>query len=266
MSSIFYHFLGDERHFPTPHKFFNNGTESSFYALEALHHHNAVERVRLVEITTSSSSSSSSDNTHVIVVDSAVTTSGIPMLFGDNNKTNRSKPTTSECILIVAASFVVFLAKTTLSTTTLALPRCNPVEAFVPPGVSLTRIRRRRRPSFSISVPNMVIRGDDDAGDDRGRSQQEPQKREKHPRPREAMTDAAPMYITIGKTIAADTLFLSLCVCSFLCLCVIVIHASSSMMIERVPEWSSPHIAKCGFVVPKGITSWISAAASNYTR
>jgi hypothetical protein len=39
-----------------------------------------------------------------------------------------------------------------------------------------------------------------------------------------------------------------------------------SMMIERVPEWSSPHIAKCGFVVPKGTMSWILAAANNYTR
>ena len=37
-------------------------------------------------------------------------------------------------------------------------------------------------------------------------------------------------------------------------------------MIERVPEWSSPHIAKCGFVVPKGTMSWILAAANNYTR
>ena len=42
--------------------------------------------------------------------------------------------------------------------------------------------------------------------------------------------------------------------------------AAFSVMIERVPEWSSPHIAKCGFVVPKGIISWILVAASNYTR
>ena len=39
-----------------------------------------------------------------------------------------------------------------------------------------------------------------------------------------------------------------------------------SVMIERVPEWSSPHIAKCGFVIPKGPMSWILVAASNYTR
>ena len=52
--------------------------------------------------------------------------------------------------------------------------------------------------------------------------------------------------------------------------CTVFVAASLStavsVMSERVPEWSSPHIAKCGFVVPKGTVSWILVAASNYTR
>jgi hypothetical protein len=200
-------------------------------------------------------------------------------MFGDKNEPSKLLSTPKRILLVFAVALKVFAATIPFSSSSLTFLRCHSVEAFVPFDLSTTRIHRlpTRDPCDSsydsIFIPNMTSRHDDDKGgrstaDNQGwsqgsRQQRQPQQQQQPKDPRrqqEATTNAAPMYITIGKILILARIAIAVFIrprC---------FHVSSFMMIERVPEWSSPHIAKCGFVVPKGTMSWILAAANNYTR
>ena len=196
-------------------------------------------------------------------------------MLGDKIKPRRSRLRSklSNLRLFLAVSFEILVAKTALLTL-LTFDRHCPVEAFVPLHrrirgfcVASPRSRRITSSSCSILIPIMAFSHDGDKGNEptnsnhrqlQGNNRSQQPKKGRDPRHREATTNAAPVYITIGKSFALAVTVLFRPYCGF--------YVSFPMMIERVPEWSSPRIAKCGFVVPKGPMSWILVAASNYTR
>jgi len=156
-------------------------------------------------------------------------------MFGDKNENRslilRSKLLTPKFILLVLViAFEVLAAKIT-RLSSLTFHHYRPVEAFVPSGLSTKQIlrqtigtgscdvfprpRRYASPSCSIFIPNMTSKPDNYKGnhftaDNQGRSEgnRQQQQSQKDPRRREATTDAAPMYITIGPQCCGKSYFL----------------------------------------------------------
>jgi hypothetical protein len=133
-------------------------------------------------------------------------------MFGDKNEPPSKLLSNLERILLVLAVALKVFATTIALSSSQTFHQYHSVEAFVPFGLLTKRIHSRAggpcaSSSYSIFIPNMTSRHDDYEGgrstaDNQGRSQGNGQPRHKDPpRRQEATTNAAPMYITIGKII-----------------------------------------------------------------